>query len=243
MFATSLIRKREKKFNKYINYPKLELENLKFYKYPDNHSLVGHAFEILFQIKYIKKNNLPINTIKAYRKLEFLKSINTKTSGFAIWNLKRIEKAILSNKYTMKDILYLSYISNIREEKDLRKKYELNDSDAEDLKELKNHIKYKKLIKEKINFNVYVKSNNILGEIDIRTKDSIIDIKTVSNGELKESYINQVILYYLMSKDKNIKKVGILFSRFGKLKMYKIKDLLSKKNEKKLRRALRLGED
>lgn len=142
----------------------------------------------------------------------------------------------------MKDVLNLAYISNIRLEKDIIKKQHIDDMDILDLKKLNKSIKYKKLMKKDLIFNSFVSDDNIIGEIDIKSRKMIIDIKTVVDGTIKQDFINQLILYYLLSENRDIKKIGILLSRFKKLKVFKIRDILSKKRERKLRKALQIGE-
>ena len=142
----------------------------------------------------------------------------------------------------MKDVLNLAYISNIRLEKDIIKKQHIDDMDILDLKKLNKSIKYKKLMKKDLIFNSFVSDDNIIGEIDIKSNKMIIDIKTVVDGTVKQDFINQLILYYLLNENKDIKKIGILFSRFKKLKVFKVRDVLSKKREWKLRKALQIGE-
>lgn len=97
-------------------------------------------------------------------------------------------------------------------------------------------------MKKDLIFNSFVSDDNIIGEIDIKSRKMIIDIKTVVDGTIKQDFINQLILYYLLSENRDIKKIGILFSRFKKLKVFKVRDVLSKKRERKLRKALQIGE-
>ncbi len=243
MFVTQLIKEKKNIFKKYINYPEFKYENLKVYEDPVNYSIIGHAYEILFQLKYFKRNNYSLRNIKGLEKKELILSFKkSKLRDKILKKLYKIEKRINNNTYSMKDVLNLAYISNIRLEKDIIKKQHIDDMDILDLKKLNKSIKYKKLMKKDLIFNSFVSDDNIIGEIDIKSRKMIIDIKTVVDGTIKQDFINQLILYYLLSENRDIKKIGILFSRFKKLKVFKIRDILSKKKEKKLRRALQIGE-
>lgn len=64
MFVTQLIKEKKNIFKKYINYPEFKYENLKVYENPVNYSIIGHAYEILFQLKYFKRNNYSLRNVK-----------------------------------------------------------------------------------------------------------------------------------------------------------------------------------
>lgn len=257
MNVTEIIKKEEVKniLKKEIKYPEIKLKKeMKYYKNPENHSLIGIAYEIVFQIEYMKKNKLNnMNYIKAYRKIEYLTNLKEKVSDIKkekinkiINNLKKIEKNIKNyifnkGKINYKNIFYLAWISNIRMQKQLKIKDIYLKKDVKDLKILKKGIKrFKKILKNEIKFNVYEKKEDIVGEIDIKNKRYILDIKTVIEGKVNEYMINQLIMYYLISKNEEYKpkKIGILFSRFGKIKFVKIRKILSKKGEKRLIKQL-----
>jgi hypothetical protein len=257
MNVTELI-KNDKIINilrKEIKYPEIKIKNdLRYYKNPENHSLIGHAYEILFQIEYLKKNKSNnMYYIKAFRKINFLIDLKEKVSDVKkekinkiIKKMKKIEKNISNyifykEKLNFKDIFYLAWISNIREQKQLKIKNIDLKEDVKDLKNLKKGIKnFKKILKDEIKFNVYEKKEDIVGEIDIKNKKYILDIKTVIDGKINEYMINQLIMYYLISKNEEYKpkKIGILFSRFGKIKFVKIRKILSKEGEKRLIKQL-----
>ncbi len=63
--------------------------------------------------------------------------------------------------------------------------------------------------------------------------DTQVGIKTVKDFKITEYQINQLLSYSLLL-NKKIKKIGILFSRFGKVKFFKVKDLISKRRLSKL---------
>lgn len=260
MNVTEIIKKEEVKniLKKEIKYPEIKLKKeMKYYKNPENHNLIGIAYEIIFQIEYMKKNKLNnMNYIKAYRRIEYLTNLKEKVSDIKkekinkiINNLKKTEKNIKNyifnkGKINYKNIFYLVWISNIREQKQLKiKNIDLKKDvkDVKDLKHLKKGIKrFKKILKDEIRFNVYEKKADIVGEIDIKSRKYILDIKTVIEGKVNEYMINQLIMYYLISKNEEYKpkKIGILFSRFGKIKFVKIRKILSKKGEQRLIKQL-----
>jgi len=73
---------------------------------------------------------------------------------------------------------------------------------------------------------------------DIVIDDTLIDIKTVKELNVKREFFNQLIGYYTlyriggikgMSPDNKINKIGIYFSRYGYLHTYKIEDIIDEK--------------
>lgn len=130
MFVTQLIKEKKNIFKKYINYPEFKYENLKVYENPINYSIIGHAYEILFQLKYFKRNNYSLRNVKGLEKKELILSFKkSKLRDKILKKLYKIEKRINNNTYSMKDVLNLAYISNIRLEKDIIKKQHIDDMD------------------------------------------------------------------------------------------------------------------
>lgn len=232
--VTSLIKKKEKKFEKKITYPNLKEEDLKYFNYPKNYSLIGHAYEVLFQLKYLrKKNPRGIYILKAFKKRNWLKEYENINKVKKILNqLTLIEKRIYLKKETIRDILFLANVGLIRNPKKF--KIEINKEDIRDLRSLSKSLKdFKNIMRRDLYFNVYVKKGNVKGEIDIVGDNFIIDIKTVKSSKITTYQINQLITYSLLL-DKKIKKIGILFSRFGVLRFFKVKDLINQTGLKKI---------
>lgn len=258
MQVTYLLRNKEfkKKLKEIIKYPKGKIEeDLEFIGDPKSYSLIGHAYEILFQIEYLKKRkSVNINTIKSFRKRGLLLKFKASTSDEYIEKiekildkLKKIEKNIYlyiqnKRKLSFKNILYLAKIGNIREISDIDFS-KIKKRDIEDIKELYlsfNKKEVKKFLEKEMEFNVIVQYETLNGEIDIKMKDAIIDIKTVISGRITKDILNQLIIYYCMSKNElyKPKKIGIFFSRFGKIKYFKIRDLISEEDEKLIKKML-----
>lgn len=243
------------KLEKYIDYPIYKVKNeLKYYNNPKNHDLIGHAYEIMFQLFYLKENErTDIFVLKCFKDFYKLGVLSKRISSEYKRKLnkiiklytnieKRIKNYLTNKKYKLdnrilKDILYLSQLVRIRDLEDIFKLKKIKKKDIRDLKILKESLfEYNDLIKKDILFNVSLRNNdlNISGELDLVLSNTIIDIKTVTENKITKKFINQLVLYYLLTKNKNIKKVGILFSRYGCLKLFHIRDIISEKNERKL---------
>lgn len=232
--VTTIIRQKKDKFKKKIKYPEIKEKDIKYYNSPKNHSLIGYAYEVLFQLKYLRKHNSKnVYILKAFKKRDMLMQYHyIKRVRKILVNLALIEKRIYLGKETLKDVLYLANVGLIRKIKEFN--IEINKEDIKDLKALKKGLKdFKDILEENLSFNVYVEKGNVKGEIDIIGDDFIIDIKTVKDFKITEYQINQLLSYSLLL-NKKIKKIGILFSRFGKVKFFKVKDLISEKRLSKL---------
>lgn len=258
MHVTYLLKNKEfkKKLKEIITYPKGKIEeDLEFIGDPKNYSLIGHAYEILFQIEYLKKRkSVNINTIKSFRKRGLLLKFKASTSDeymekieVILDKLKNIEKNIYlyiqgKRKLSLKNVLYLAKVGNIRELSDIEFS-KIKKRDISDMEEL--HLSFKKkevikLLEKEIEFNIMVQHETTNGEIDMKLKDCIIDIKTVISGRITKDTLNQLVLYYCLAKNElyKPKKIGIFFSRFGKVKYFKIRDLISEEKEKEILKLL-----
>jgi len=68
--------------------------------------------------------------------------------------------------------------------------------------------------------------------------DTLIEIKTTKDFEVKREYFDQLIGYYILyrigsikglPKNHAIKNIGIYFSRHGYLRLFKISDIVDEK--------------
>jgi hypothetical protein len=74
-------------------------------------------------------------------------------------------------------------------------------------------------------------------DCDMVIDDALIEIKTIKNFQLERSHFDQLVGYYILSriggitgapKDHQIRRLGIYFSRFGHLWMFKVDDVIKK---------------
>lgn len=228
MYVTSFIKKENKLLNKYIKNVEIESDKKLIYKNPKNHSLVGTAYELLFHYKHN-----PYGFQYSFKfNLSLIKGYGTKKSKRYYSKFIKILKKRFK---TEKDILKLAYLKNHREYKDIHN-IKIKKRDIRDLRLLNKKVTYK--LNEKALFSEKRKAFNIIGEIDILTKDNIIDIKTVIDNKVKREHIHQLVMYYLLMNDKNIKYISIFLSRYDDFKVIKIRDVLSEKSERKLRKKI-----
>lgn len=75
-------------------------------------------------------------------------------------------------------------------------------------------------------------------DCDMVIDDTLIEIKTTKKFEVKREYFDQIIGYYILfriggidglSKTHSIKKLGIYFSRYGHLWLFKVSDVIDEK--------------
>ena len=241
---------KEIRYNKDLK--KILKENIKFSpikiskknKYWENeidYSLLGNAYELLFQIIQIKKEkrNTEFHSLKYSRGKEILlRSREEKISSVLLKQIYQEEKNImmyLSGKKKTKiekSILFLTHISNIRNDDNI-KKIKIRKKEIKEMKYLINNFDKKIMKKIKnANFSYMVEAGLLIGEIDILIPKKIIDIKTTTNPTITREIINQQILYAILLKINTgieIKEIGIYFQKYKKLKMVKMKKLI--KNE------------
>jgi len=119
----------------------------------------------------------------------------------------------------------------------------LDKRDIEDLKKIKEITDLKLFKSEKscyLNPN-FGEASQIIGgaEADLIIDDCIIEIKTIKELKLKREHINQLVGYYLLSligkvngekEKKDIKDLGVYFSRYNILCKFSINDVLVNKN-------------
>ena len=238
-------KKLKKILKKNINFSPLRISNKhKGWKNEINYSLLGNAYELLFQINQIKKEKRisDFHSLKYSRGKEILLKYKDQETSFNI--LKKIylyEKIIMryiSNNKTKgidKAILYLTEVSNIRRDEDILK-IKLKKEDIKELTYMRK--KFNKKIFKKIKnstFSYIVESGLLIGEIDIIEKNRIVDIKTTYDPIITRDMINQQILYVLLLEighGVKTKEIGIYFQKYNKLKIIKVKKLL--KNKKRI---------
>lgn len=120
----------------------------------------------------------------------------------------------------------------------------LGSVDENDIKDLKNLIsivkpEYFKAKKICVLNPTFGEASQLVGgaDCDIVIDDTIIDIKTTKNLELRRDYFNQLIGYYILYKiggidgmpsNYKIKRLGIYFSRHAYLHVFDVKDIIKK---------------
>ncbi|ADP77741.1 conserved hypothetical protein [Methanothermus fervidus DSM 2088] len=120
----------------------------------------------------------------------------------------------------------------------------LGSVDKNDIKDLKNLIsivkpEYFKAKKICVLNPTFGEASQLVGgaDCDIVIDDTIIDIKTTKNLELRRDYFNQLIGYYILYKiggidgmpsNYKIKRLGIYFSRHAYLHVFDVKDIIKK---------------
>ena len=229
----------------------------------DNKPLTGTAFDYLlrFLIEYSYKHTISNrwiaeNTLhlleelikgeKDKKKIRELKKYNTKIERI-ILDAKKNHSAFLSNgqitEKLCETVLLLAQVDNIiriyEKTKELRINFDpINGNDVKDLKNLFAVVNIENFQLKDICFlNPYFgKAPNIVADADLIIGDVLIDIKTISNLEMKLKTFDQLIWYYILSrvagingmKNKiKIRKIGVYFSRFAHLHIYNIEDIIT----------------
>ena len=227
-----------------IKFNPIKISNKKLYWENEvDYSLMGNAYELLFQIEQIKKEKRisEFHGLKYSRGKEILlRTRNENTSNKLLKKIYKAEKNIMrylssKNKKKIKiekDILILTNISNIRNDEKINS-FKIKNKDIKEMKFLIKHFD-KKIFKKIKNstFSYIVEGGLLIGEIDILQSKKIIDIKTTTNPIITREIINQQILYALLLKINTgieIKEIGIYFQKYKKLKMIKLKKII--KNE------------
>lgn len=227
-----------------INFKTISIsEKSKYWDYDIDFSLLGNAYEMLFQIQQIKKEKRlsEFHGLKYSRGKEILiRSRYEYSSQNLLKKINKYEKIIMNYLYGNKEkkieeaILYLTRIAEIRDDEKI-KEINILKEEIKQLKIMKKNFDKKILKKIKnSNFNYVVESGYLTGEIDILNKDIIIDIKTTIYPEITRDMINQLIIYTILLEINTgieIKKVGIYFEKYKKLKIIKIKKLFKDKNK------------
>ena len=82
-------------------------------------------------------------------------------------------------------------------------------------------------------FNIPISNRDTYGEIDIYDGKVIWDVKNSIKLELKPEYIHQILIYAIMT---DVKKVGIIFTRFGVMWKIDTRKIITKKGIKKIKK-------
>ena len=244
-------KKLRKILKKEVSFKEIDVKNkIKKRKKKSNPSLIGNAYELLFQIEFLikEKNIFDFYNLKYSRTKTLIRdNVQTEIGTKVLKSIYKHEKNIIMYMDKKKvsglyeSILYLTDIAYIREVKDIYKfEKRFTKRDQSELKDM--HKKMDKKIFKKINgceFNVVVQNGYLLGEVDILTKDNIIDIKTTIFPTITKEMIYQQIIYKIMiekSLNRKIKTISIYLSKYNYLVNFKYKKLM--KNENKLKKYL-----
>ena len=213
----------------------------KYWDYDIDFSLLWNAYEMLFQLHQIKKENRlsEFHGLKYSRGKEILiRSRYEYLSQKLLKKIHKYEKIIMNYLYGNKEkkleeaIIYLTRVAEIRDDTKIKE----IDIFKEDIKQLKIMNKnFDKKILKKIknsNFNYVIEAGYLTGEIDILNNQTIIDIKTTIYPKITREMINQLIIYAILLEINTgieIKEVGIYFEKYKKLKTIKVKKLFKNK--------------
>jgi hypothetical protein len=234
---------------------------LKYYKKnASNYYLIGLAYECLIQLKSLRSNRVKgLSSIKHFNSLSRLQrlyslSSNLKEKQFIDKAFNEYNKAVIViqeylrkgklSKKVLKSILILLYLNKIRNFKDLYKSRKVSKKDISDLLVLKKSLnKFSFLFSGDISFNLSLEYLYLFGELDIYYKSTILDIKTVKSPYFTKAMRNQLAIYFILAELNGfkIKKVGILFSRHGKVFFLKKKKLFKKKGFSNLKKLISQG--
>jgi len=115
-----------------------------------------------------------------------------------------------------------------------------DDGDVEDLRRLISLVKPEFFKAEKLcvlNPTFGLASRLVGGaDVDLVIDDTILDIKTTKHLKLQRKYFHQIVGYYLLFRlggladapiEPEIKRLGIYFSRHGKLVTFPVKDIIN----------------
>lgn len=221
-------------------------------------TLIGNAYELIFQIEYLKKEKnifefyqlkysrtkkLLMDNVRSDKTENILKSIFKHEKNIIMYMSGKRVKALY------KSVLYLTEISSIREIDDISKFYEKSQkNDEKELKKL--HSKLNKKIFKSLKgseFNYVLQSGYLLGEIDILTKNMITDIKTTRFPKITKDMIYQQVIYKIILEsskpDIKIKYISIYLSKYNKLVKFKYSSIVKKEKDLKkyLQKAYRIN--
>ncbi|NGX49409.1 MAG: hypothetical protein K940chlam5_01007 [Candidatus Anoxychlamydiales bacterium] len=229
----------------------------------DNKPLVGTAFDYLLHFlikssykhtisnKWVSEKSLQllnrlIKREKDKQKIRKLKKHCTQVESI-ILNAKKTHSEFLLNGKTIDSLLettlLLAQVDNIYRvyEKERRISINVGNINKNDIKDLERLFSILKLDDFQLNnvcfLNPYFgKATSIVADADLIIGDTIIDIKTIKNLEMRRDTFNQLIGYYILSriagingiKNKiEIRKIGVYFSRYAYLHIYNIEDIIS----------------
>ncbi len=129
-------------------------------------------------------------------------------------------------------LLKLTYM-NINK-KEALKNVSKGNIDKKSLNKSYKHIyNISKRLKPGCKFNIPVSNRDTYGEIDIYDGKVIWDVKNSIKLELKPEYIHQILIYAIMT---DVKKVGIIFTRFGVMWKINTRKIITKKGVKKIKK-------
>lgn len=255
-YVTKEIQKKEirKVLDKYIDFKEYNITDEEYTVSKGiNNSIIGSSFEILFQIEKLKyeKKEMKIERMKFFRGYILISScfkkigaddkikelLRKSDAAIEIIN-KYLSNKKVNNKSLMKSILFLDFISLFREPKQIYYyKEKFGSAEVKELILLKDNIGKKILKKYKgAYFNYGVSFKEIAGEIDILVEEKIIDMKSTNYPIFTKDMIFQLVMYWYVCKKSgiSIEKIGIFFTRFNKVEMFKVKNIVSKKLIKEL---------
>lgn len=261
MYVTSEIKTNKKlisAINKYTKFKPYQIKSgIIVSTTPKHPSLIGNAFEVLFQIEIFKKKGIlfDFRKFKAFRGLAIIYSeiqklkVTEREKALYIMNVVQKHESIIykySNNYKIKkddlyrSVLFLAYLGQIRDFNDFfTLKFKINKMDKDDLALFHKTINSKfvdKYSKNNMVFNQVIKYNELYGEIDLIIDNCIIDIKTTRTGYFSDEMYKQLIMYYFLLKKNGVhlKTISIYFARFDKEERININKTFIKNGEKKL---------
>lgn len=154
-------------------------------------------------------------------------------------NNKLLAIVDLSFKLSLNEVLFRSGI-----------KKDIKDFSKENLSNIYNEIvkllkvsfdEIQKNKESKINFNPVFGYGNILADGDIILNDVLVDFKAVSSTKNFNEHINQLIMYSILNQYNQkleINYIQMYFPRYNDFPIYKIDDMISKKNQGLLKKII-----
>ena len=219
-----------------------------------NCSLVGGAFDYLLRF-YVQRLNPKCITAEWVAETAAMSDM----AGSLVWVITDSQKVhrdyLLSGKINKKllrtviclaqlDVIYRKPIYFRDEDEDPYFKTigKIAPKDIKDLSSLSSIIPSKIFTNKKVcvlNPTFGRASQLVSGaDADIVLDDALIEIKTIGDFELERSHFDQLIGYYILfriggieglPKAHSIKKLGIYFSRYGYLWLFKVGDVIKEK--------------
>ena len=219
-----------------------------------NCSLVGGAFDYLlrFHVQHLNPKSISGEWVAET-------AVMSDMARSLVWMITDAKKAhanyILGGKIDEKllktaiclaqlDVIYRKpiYFTDGDEDPYFKTIGEISRKDIKDLRNLGSVIPSKLFAKKKVcvlNPRFGHASRLVDGaDADIVIDDALIEIKTVGDFRLERSYFDQLIGYYILSriggieglpKTHLIKKLGIYFSRYAHLWLFKVSDVINEK--------------
>lgn len=216
-----------------------------------NSATVGTAFDYMIRFKLEKNKNVKEISFLAKEVYMHLKNQTSRFDNNFFFAIEQLNSYLngIETEYYIESIIYFSLFDKLfrnGDMEDLLKVTEIKNIKQifnpvyQDLVELNKSIKK---IKENFNGNYFIlnpsfsQSNKIGGaDADIIMDDILIDIKTITVAKITKEMIAQLIGYYILAKKDNLKinKIGIYFSRYEKLQIYNISEIITPENLEKI---------